>query len=81
MYPGHEEDKWYGITQYLIWNTVDKDANIYFSDERYGVKVERYTEEINEIEKLIIDYKKLQTYDNKTYQFFVCSLKLPAKLL
>ena len=68
MYPGHEQDKWYGITQYLIWKTVDKEANIYFSDVRYGEKVDKYQAEINEIENLIEQYQNV-TKLNSTYIF------------
>lgn len=69
MYPGYESDKWYGITQYLIWQTVEPKANIYFSETRYGTKVDRYQTEIEEIENLISDYQKLLSYNNQTYNF------------
>ena len=70
MYPSHEDIKWYGITQYLIWKTVDKEADIYFSDVRYGAKVTKYEEEISEIENLITNYKELSAYSGKTYKFY-----------
>lgn len=69
MYPGHEDDKWYGVTQYLIWKTVDKKANIYFVDVRYGNKIDAYSEEINEIELLISEYQELLTFENQTYRY------------
>lgn len=74
MYPGHEEDKWYGITQYLIWQTVDEEANIYFVDNRYGDKIEAYVEEIEEIEFLISEYKKLIQLNGKNLKFDSMSL-------
>ena len=51
-YPGHEDRKWYGITQFLIWKTFDLD-DIYFTDARYGNKIDIYQSEINEIENLV----------------------------
>lgn len=69
MYPGHEEDIWYGVTQYLIWKTVDEEANIYFVDVRYGDKIDAYIEEIKEIETLISDYKKLLEHNDQVYRF------------
>lgn len=66
LYPGHEDKKWYGITQYLIWKTVEKDTDIYFADGKYGSKIDIYTEEIQEIEKLISDYHQIESWDQKT---------------
>lgn len=60
QYPGHEDKKWYGITQYLIWKTVAKDANIYFADGKNGKKINAYQSETQEIENLIQDYKNLK---------------------
>ena len=68
-YPGHEADKWYGITQFLIWKAIDPEANIYFSDERYGPEVNNYREEIEEIEFLITQYQALLKYNNQKYVF------------
>lgn len=69
MYPGHEDDIWYGVTQYLIWKVVEPDADIYFTKERYGAREDLYLEEISEIENLIKSYYELLDYHNKTYKF------------
>ena len=55
-YGNHTSDKWYGVTQYLIWKITDKDADIYFSNERYGSKANLYVDELNEIESLIKEH-------------------------
>ena len=60
LYPGHEDKKWYGITQYLIWKTVAKEVNIYFADGKNGKEINAYQSEIQEIENLIQDYKNLK---------------------
>ena len=52
-YGNHTSKKWYGITQYLIWKITDKDSKIYFTDKQWGDKKELYTDEINEIKRLI----------------------------
>lgn len=62
-YPGHEDRKWYGITQYLIWKTFDLD-DIYFTDVRYGNKIDVYEEEINEIEYLVNNHNVIPNIDN-----------------
>ena len=53
-YAGHTSKKWYGVTQYLIWKITDKDAKIYFTEEKNGSKNSNlYVKEIKEIESLI----------------------------
>lgn len=47
-YQGRTEDKWYVITQYLIWKTVSNE-DIYFTDKLNGNKITKYQQEINDI--------------------------------
>lgn len=68
-YLGHNDIKWYGITQYLIWKTVDEDADIYFTDTRYGNRIDIYISEIAEIEYLISEYLELLKYNNQKMIF------------
>lgn len=63
QYPGHEDKKWYGITQYLIWKTVAKNVTIYFADGKNGKQINPYQKEINEIESLIKEYHNLKKID------------------
>ena len=37
-YNNHTDLKWYGITQYLIWDTLNLD-DIYYTDKYYGDKI------------------------------------------
>ncbi len=69
FYPGHEDKKWYGITQYLIWKTVAKDMDIYFSDGKNGKKINAYQKEIEEIESLIQNYQSLKNLNHKKLSF------------
>ena len=68
-YPGHEAIKWYGVTQYLIWKTADKDMDIYFTDAKFGKRIDAYQKEIEEIEKLILDYYALLKIDKIRFIF------------
>lgn len=54
-YPGHTDLKWYGVTQYLIWETLNLD-DIYFTDTYYGNKIIQYTDEINELNQLVSNH-------------------------
>ncbi len=65
LYPGHEDIKWYGITQYLIWKTAAKNMTIYFADGKKGKKIEPYQKEIEEIESLIDNYQELKNGPKK----------------
>lgn len=69
-YPGHEHIKWYGVTQYLIWKTADKDMDIYFTDAKFGKRIDAYQEEIAEIEQLISDYYALLELDQKKFVLY-----------
>lgn len=54
-YTGHTDIKWYGVTQYMIWQTLNLD-DIYYTDTLNGNKVELYQNEINEINNLVNRY-------------------------
>ena len=65
MYDGHEDDKWYAITQVLIWKTVNPDYDFYFTNTLNGKKqIGAYQKEINEIEELIVNHEKKISFIN-----------------
>lgn len=68
-YDNHKDIKWYGITQFLIWKTLNL-KDIYFTDTKDGNRIDIYTNEINEIENLVNDYYKLPSF-NKHYDFSI----------
>ena len=43
------DNKWYVITQYLIWKEIKPDADIYFTDKLNGTRIKKYEEEMNSI--------------------------------
>lgn len=59
-YKNHTDTKWYAITQFMIWQAADPTGNFYFTDGLNGPKIERFTQEMNEINQLI----KLQKRPN-----------------
>lgn len=67
-YSGHTDKKWYGITQYLMWKSLNFD-DVYFTDSYYGSRVEKYTSEINELENLVNNYLKLPSFADNHYEF------------
>ena len=66
-YPNHTDNKWYAITQFMIWQVADPTGNFYFTDGLNGPRIEVFTQEINEINTLIDNYHKQTSLLNKTY--------------
>lgn len=63
-YNGHEGSEWYKATQMLIWKYLGIDE-VYFVDGFKGSKVDRYTREMDEINKLVEDYYIKPSFNNK----------------
>ena len=63
-YPNHYEDKWYAITQMMIWQTADPYHDFYFTDKLNGNRIEAFSGEINEINSLINNYLTLPSFAN-----------------
>lgn len=54
MYKNHTEVKWYVITQLLIWNTMNSNYKINFTDKLNGIIIANpYEKEIAELENLV----------------------------
>lgn len=66
-YPGHTDEKWYAITQMMIWKAIEPNHQFYFTDTLNGNRIDPYEQEIAEIEKLISDNKILPSFANQTY--------------
>ncbi len=61
-YGNHTGEKWYGVTQYMIWKEADKKADIYFTSTKGGAKKDLYKNEINEIESLIKEHNEVPNF-------------------
>lgn len=66
-YKNHQEEKWYAITQLLIWQTADESGDYYFTDSLNGNKIFPFNNEINEINNLINNYYLKPSFDNKEF--------------
>lgn len=66
-YPGHEDARWYAVTQLLIWQTADPSGKYYFTNTLNGTKTNRFDSEIREIESLIQNHYKEPSFNTQTY--------------
>ena len=73
-YTGHSADKWYAITQVMIWREVDKNANFYFTDKLNGSKIDKYDAEINEINSLVNNHNLLPSFADKSFVLSIDSI-------
>ena len=66
-YPHHTDPKWYAITQFMIWQISDPTGDYYFSDSLNGQKVNKFQDEINEINSLVDSLNVLPSFTNQTF--------------
>lgn len=67
-YGSHTEDKWYTITQIMIWKVIDPEAKFNWTDELGGKVISKYENEMNEINQLVLNHNKLPNYANKQFK-------------
>lgn len=67
-YHNHDSNKWYPITQIMIWKAIDSQSDFYFTDSLNGNKIDIYKEEINEIESLVAQHKRKPSFDQQTFE-------------
>lgn len=62
----HSANKWYVITQLLIWRTVEPDDIMYFTDTLNGNKVkDKFADEIAELETLVASHDLTPNFNTK----------------
>ncbi len=54
----HTSNKWYAITQVLIWRAVEPTSTIFFTDTLNGNKTNKYDSDIEELELLVANHYK-----------------------
>lgn len=69
-YNNHTDLKWYGITQYLIWDTLNLD-DIYYTDKYYGDKIIQYVDEINELNNLVNNHFITPSFSNTNNNYSI----------
>ena len=70
-YENHTDLKWYGITQFLIWKTLNLD-DIYFTNTG-KMRIIAYEDEVKELETLVKNYKKLPSFSGNNYDYTINS--------
>lgn len=60
------DEKWYTITQVMIWRSVDQSADIYFTDTVNGNRNDAlFLNEIAQMESLVAQHRILPEFDNQ----------------
>lgn len=72
-YDNHTEDKWYAITQIMIWKTIDEKAEFYWTNTFKGDKITQFTEEEKALEELVKNHSKKPSFDNLTFDMSINS--------
>ncbi len=67
----HDDIKWYSVTQFMIWKTVPHGMDIYFTDTLNGNKITRYTEEMEEMERLLSNHYKVPDFGATSFDMVV----------
>ena len=63
-YEGHSDQKWYAITQVMIWRTTNPESDIYFTDTLNGNRVSRFDGEMAELESLVANHYKAPRFQD-----------------
>ena len=61
----HSSNKWYSITQLMIWRTTNPESDIYFTDKLNGNKISSYDDEIAELNQLVENHYVTPKIDNE----------------
>ena len=67
-YSNHTDIKWYVVTQFLIWKQLDLDG-VYFNDLKTGERIDKYIDELSELEALVNNYYTLPSFYNDTFYY------------
>ena len=63
-YKNHTDPKWYAITQFMIWKE-SANGDYYFTDSLNGNRIDRFNDEMNEINNLINNYNKIPHFNEE----------------
>ncbi len=68
LYPGHEDIKWYAITQQLIWQTVEPSGNYEFTDSLNGNTIYPFENEITELMMLVNNHMTTPNFGGRVFK-------------
>ena len=60
----HSDQKWYAITQVMIWKTTNPESDIYFTDTLNGNRTSKFDGEIAEMERLLAEHYKTPSLES-----------------
>ena len=60
----HSDQKWYVITQVMIWRTTNPESDIYFTDTLNGNRVSKFDSEIAELDRLVSNHYKIPSLES-----------------
>lgn len=66
-YGNHTDIKWFAITQVLIWKEANPNDDFYFTDYLDGNRIDRFTDEINELQNLVAQSYIKPSFDSQTF--------------
>lgn len=66
-YANHDANKWYPITQIMIWKAIDPNSDFYFTDSLNGNRIDIFTQEMQEIDTLVNQHKNKPSFDQQTF--------------
>lgn len=75
-YKDHTDNKWYAITQLLIWKEADSSGDFYFTDGANGPRINIFEQEINELNQLIENYNKKPSFINENIKIIEDTQKI-----
>lgn len=64
-YGNRTDNKWYAITQFMIWRELIPEEDVYFTGSLNGRKVTRYVDEMNEIYSDINNHEQVPSYQGE----------------
>lgn len=64
-YQSHSANKWYAITQMLIWQALDPSSEFYFTDSLNGNKIDIFQSEMQEILNLVQQHRLKPSFNNQ----------------
>ena len=67
-YGNHTDIHWYTVTQFMIWQVVPHGYDIFFTDRLNGNRITKYTDEINELNRLVNEHYKTPSFSNTTQE-------------
>ena len=60
----HSNNKWYAITQVMIWRTTNPESDIYFTNTLNGNRISQFDSEIAEMERLVANHYKTPQFES-----------------